>query len=83
MRFAVPPDQERRIVDVSTGTSANSSRHFLGLDSTGRVELGVRPLDAAAQLSDHGALGDLTVFCGIPSPSGAVHVILDVNGYYQ
>ena len=30
-----------------------------------------------------GALGDATVFCGIPSPSGAVHVILDVNGYYQ
>jgi glucose/arabinose dehydrogenase len=30
-----------------------------------------------------GALGDATAFCGIPSPSGTVHVILDVNGYYQ
>lgn len=28
-----------------------------------------------------GALGDLTVFCGMPS--GTVHFILDVNGYFQ
>ena len=30
-----------------------------------------------------GPAGDATIFCGIPSQSGTVHVILDVNGYYQ